>query len=416
MNGRRTGVNKTERKPGRRLALLIMGFYLLAFLLLAVRNNDTLGYILAVAVPVMIYLGTNFLPHLFPADRQLMSLANFLCAMGVLLLYDTNPAYALQQAVAYGVGLTAMIICIYMVRLVSSWRRLILLMIPVALILLAAPLVLGQEINGAKNWFSLGPVSFQPSEVVKLVLVVVLAWFLSRRQNLPWLLFLLGCLGLLMLQKDLGTALLYFATALLLFWTASGNLPMTLLGLGAGAGAALFGYQQFAHVRRRVAIWMDPWADYENAGYQLIQGLTAIASGGLWGVGLGLGNPTVIPVYESDFIFAVLCEQFGLIFGVCVLLMYAALILRGASVAVHARRGFHGLLAMGATAMLGLQTFVIIGGVLKLIPLTGVTLPFISYGGTSLIASLCLIGFIQGVGSLNEADLVEDTRISMLER
>ena len=186
-------MNRTERKPGRRLALLIMGFYLLAFLLRASRDNDTLGYILAVAVPVMIYLGTNFLPHLFPADRLLMSLANFLCAMGVLLLYTTNPAYALQQAVAYGIGLGAMIVCIYLVRLVSSWRGLVLLMIPAALVLLAAPLVMGQEINGAKNWIALGSVSFQPSEAVKLILVVVLAWFLSHRRHLPWLLFLLAC-------------------------------------------------------------------------------------------------------------------------------------------------------------------------------------------------------------------------------
>ena len=140
----------------------------------------------------------------------------------------------------------------------------------------------------------------------------------------------------------------------------------------------------------------------------------AIASGGLFGVGLGLGMPTAIPVYESDFIFAVICEQFGLIFGICVLLMYIALIWRGVSVAMSARRSFHSLLAMGSTVLLGFQTFVIIGGVLKLIPLTGVTMPFVSYGGTSLISSLCLIGFIQGVGSMNESDLEEDTHLAML--
>ena len=252
--------------------------------------------------------------------------------------------------------------------------------------------------------------------MVKLTLLLILAFFMSRRRMLPWFLFVLSCLVLLMLQKDLGTALLYFSVTLLLYWASTGNLPVTLLGLAGGGAAAFVGYQRFAHVRRRVAIWLNPWADYDNAGYQLVQGLMAIASGGLFGVGLGLGSPTSIPVYESDFIFAVLCEQFGLIFGLCVLLMMVALVLRGAMIAMAARRSFHGLLAMGASVLLGIQTFVIIGGVLKLIPLTGVTLPFVSYGGTSLISSMCLVGFIQGVESLNEDDLQEEARLARLQK
>ena len=407
--------DRTKKAPGRRLSVAVMLFYLLAFLLLAGRENDSLGYVLALAVPCMIFVGTFVLPHIFPTDRLLMSLTNFLCAMGVLLLYDTNPAYALQQAIAYGLGLVAMIFCIYLVRLLSSWQRTMWLLIPASLALLLLPLVLRREINGALNWVTLGPVSFQPSEVVKLSLVLVVAWFLSRQRMLPWLLFVLACLALLLGQRDLGTALLYFTVTLLLFWISTGNLPLSMLGLAGGAAAAVLGYRLFAHVRLRVAIWLDPYANPEGAS-QLILGLEAIGRGGLWGVGLGLGAPTSIPVYESDFIFAVLCEQFGQVFGVCVLLIYAALILRGAAIAVSARRSFHSLLAMGSTTLLGLQTFVIIGGVLKLIPLTGVTLPFISYGGTSLIASLCLVGFIQGVESLTEDDLREDAHLAMLDR
>ena len=408
-------MSKSRKAPGHRLSMAVMLFYFLAFLLLASRDGSMLGYILAAAVPCMIFFGTNLLPHLFPTDRLLMSLVNFLCALGVLLLYGTNPAYALQQAVAYGVGLAAMIVCIYFVRALHTGRRIIWLVIPVSLLLLCLPLLLGQEINGAKNWIALGPFSFQPSEVVKLSLVLVLAFFMSRRQLLPWLCFAAACLMILLLQKDLGTALLYYCTALLLYWASSGNLFLSLLGVAGGAGAAWYGYQTFAHVRLRVAIWQDPWANSERAA-QLLQGFAAISSGGLWGTGLGLGAPTSIPVYESDFIFAVLCEQFGLIFAACVLLIYAALIWRSAVIAASARRSFHGLLAMGSVLMIGLQTFVIIGGVLKLIPLTGVTLPFISSGGTSLVSNLCLIGLIQGVESLNEADLEEDTRLAMLER
>ena len=409
-------MTKKKRTPGRRLSAVVMLFYFLAFLLLAVRDGSRLGYILAFSVPVIIFLGTSLLPHFFPADRLLLSLTNFLCALGVLLLYDTNPAYARQQVIAYGIGVGCMIFCTYLVRGIRSWKKWMLPLMAAGIVLLALPLLVGREINGARNWLSVGTISFQPSEVVKPALILVLACFMSHRRMLPWFFFVICCLGLLMLQKDLGTALLYFSTALLLFWISTGNLFLTLSGLAGGAASAVFGYQQFAHVRLRVSIWLNPWADYDNAGYQLVQGLMAIASGGLFGVGLGLGSPTAIPVYESDFIFAVLCEQFGLIFGGCVLLMYVALILRSVSIAMAARRSFHGLLAMGASILLSIQTFVIIGGVLKLIPLTGVTLPFISYGGTSLISSMCLIGLIQGVESLNEDDLREDTHLAMLVR
>ena len=406
-----------KRKPaGSRLSGAVMSFFFLAFLLLAVRDGAWHGYVLTLAVPVIIFLGIHLMPRLFPADRLLLSLTHFLCALGVLVLYATRPAYAYQQVISYGIGLLAMIFCIYLIRLSRSWTMMAPIMIIASLVLLALPLLFGKEINGARNWLALGTVSFQPSEVTKLSLVLILSLYLSRRKTLPWLLFVLACLALLMLQRDLGTALLYFGVTVCLFWAATGNWFFTGIGLLGGAAAATWGYHMFAHVRRRVDIWLNPWKDNQNAGYQLVQGLVAIASGGLFGVGLGLGNPTAIPVYESDFIFAVICEQFGLVFGCCVLLMYVALVWRGTTIAMAARHSFHGLLAMGCTILLGLQTLVIIGGVLKLIPLTGVTMPFVSYGGTSLIASMCLIGLIQGVESLNEDDLAEDAHLARLSR
>lgn len=403
-----------RRDPGRMLSSAVMLFFFSAFLLLALRDLAWQGFALAAAVPVMIWLGTNLLPHLFPADKLLLSLTNFLCALGVLVLYDTNPAYAYHQAMYYGVGLAAMVVCIYLVRLVRHWRVMALLLYPVSLALLVLPLVIGRETNGAKNWFYIGSLSVQPSEIVKLSLLVIISYYMSRRRMLPWLIFAVGCLGILMLQKDLGTALMYYGVTLLLYYASSSNLLMTGLGLLGGAGAAVVGYKLFAHVKKRVAIWRNPWIDYDNAGFQIVQGLMAIASGGLLGVGLGLGSPKTIPVYHTDFIFAVICEQFGVLFGLFVLLMYVALIWRGATTAMAARTSFHGLLAMGATMLIGLQTFVIIGGVIKLIPLTGVTMPFVSYGGTSLVSSLCLIGLIQGVASVNEDNLKEDMRLATL--
>ena len=405
---------RNKKDPGRRLSSAVMLFYFCAFLLIACKDFAWQGFALALAVPAMIWVGTNFLPKLFPSDRLLLSLTNFLCALGVLVLYSTEPDYAYHQAMYYGVGILAMIVCVWIVRLVRSWRIPVLLLIPLSLALLALPLAIGRETNGAKNWFYVAGISVQPSEIVKLSLLIIVSYYMSRHRMLPWLFFAVSCLGVLMLQKDLGTALMYYGTTLMLFYASSGNLFLTGLGLAGGAGAAVMGYKMFAHVKKRVAIWLNPWSDYENSGFQIVQSLMAIASGGLFGVGLGLGSPKTIPVYYTDFIFAVICEQFGLIFGLCVLLMYVAIIWRGATTAMAARTSFHGLLAMGCTIMLGLQTFVIIGGVIKMIPLTGVTMPFVSYGGTSLVSSLCLVGLLQGVASLNDDDLKEDTRLAML--
>ncbi len=405
---------RNKKDPGRRLSSAVMLFYFCAFLLIACKDFAWQGFALALAVPAMIWVGTNFLPKLFPSDRLLLSLTNFLCALGVLVLYSTEPDYAYHQAMYYGVGILAMIVCVWIVRLMRSWRIPVLLLIPLSLALLVLPLVIGRETNGAKNWFYVAGISVQPSEIVKLSLLIIVSYYMSRHRMLPWLFFAVSCLGVLMLQKDLGTALMYYGTTLMLFYASSGNLFLTGLGLAGGAGAAVMGYKMFAHVKKRVAIWLNPWSDYENSGFQIVQSLMAIASGGLFGVGLGLGSPKTIPVYYTDFIFAVICEQFGLIFGLCVLLMYVAIIWRGATTAMAARTSFHGLLAMGCTIMLGLQTFVIIGGVIKMIPLTGVTMPFVSYGGTSLVSSLCLVGLLQGVASLNDDDLKEDTRLAML--
>ncbi|MBR4080239.1 MAG: FtsW/RodA/SpoVE family cell cycle protein [Clostridia bacterium] len=402
------------RDYSKPLTAAVRLFFFSAFLLLALKDFAWEGFALAVAVPALITVSTNVLPRLFPADKLLLSLTNFLCALGVLVLYSTNPTYAYQQAVYYGVGVGAMVVCIYLVRFVRSWHAPAILLFPVSLALLALPLAIGRETNGAKNWFYVGGISIQPSEIVKLSLLIIVSFYMSRHRMLPWLVFSVCCLGLLMLQKDLGTALMYYGTTLMLYYASTGNLLVTGIGLGGGACAAMLGYKMFAHVKKRVAIWRNPWSDYENAGYQIVQGLMALASGGLIGVGLGLGSPRTIPVYHTDFIFAVICEQFGLIFGLCVLAIYVAIIWRGATTAMAARTSFHGLLAMGCTTLIALQTFTIIGGVIKLIPLTGVTMPFVSYGGTSLVSSMCLIGLLQGVESLNKDDLDEDTRLALL--
>ena len=386
---------RTAAKHG--LSGLVALFFFLGFGLLALKRGTWESVIPAIAVPAVILLTSWLLPLLFPLDRLLLALVNSLSALGILVLYITDPSLALHQMAAYGIGLAAMLCAASFVRLHSRRDGWTWILGCLGLILLCLPVLFGQELYGARNWLNIGILSFQPSEIVKPVLVFCLAAWMAERRGLLCLLFAALCLLLLMLQKDLGTALLYFAVGLLVWWMASGSLSVLAAGLLGGGAAALWGYHHFAHVRRRVEIWIDPWKDYQNAGYQLVQSLVAIASGGLFGVGLGLGAPDSIPIHTSDFIFSAICEQFVLIFGACVLFVYALLIWRSASVARAARYRFHGLLAMGSALFLGLQTFLIIGGVLKLIPLTGVTLPFVSYGGSNFMTNIVGIALVVNV-------------------
>lgn len=402
----------TGRRSGALLGAEVNLFFISGFLLLAVKEMAWQGFALAVAVPAVIFFTVQGLPRLFPTDKLLMSLTSFLCSLGILVLYATKPSHAYTQTAYYFVGLVGMIFCIYLVRRIRRWGWVAWALIPLSIGALALPLLIGKEIYGAQNWIYFGSFSLQPSELVKVSLMVILSHFMSKRRMVPWMGFAVTALVLLMLQKDLGTALLYYMVTLLLYFISSGNVMLTLAGfLGAG-GAAVLGYQMFAHVKKRVAIWRNPWLDYQNAGYQIVQGLVALASGGPLGVGLGLGSPRSIPVYHTDYIFAVICEQFGLVVGLGVLMMYVAFIWRGYAIAKDARTSFHVLLAMGCTILLSLQTLLIIGGVLNLIPLTGVTMPFVSYGGSSLVSSMCLMGLLQGVESVNKDDLARDSRIA----
>ncbi|MBR5288132.1 MAG: FtsW/RodA/SpoVE family cell cycle protein [Clostridia bacterium] len=398
------------------MALLTAGFAALGFLLLAVREKgavDTQAFVL-MAVTVPLGLATSLLlPRLMRMDALTMTLTNFICSVGLVILYTVSPERGVRQTMFYVLGLAVMMV---MSAVVSRMRRtggLTLLAMVLGIGALALPLLFGTWQNGAKNWVEVPFFgSFQPSEFAKLALVLSLAYYFSTHrtvlQMMPAILFAGACLALLMLQRDLGTALIYYLTTVVMFYAACGNVPLTALGVMGGAGAAVLGYKMFAHVKVRVAMWRNPWSDPLDKGYQIIQALLAISSGGLFGVGLGQGTPEKIPMYYNDFIFAVICEQLGLVFGLFLLAVYAALIVRCVHAALRSRRSFDLLLGCGVAAMLGIQTFMIVGGVIKLIPLTGVTMPFISYGGSSLISCMAMIGIVHGIAGRAQREMSED--------
>ena len=397
------------------ITLLTVAFDVLGLLLCAVRGEtvDTQAFtIMGILVPAALATAL-LLPRALGLDALLMALLNFVCGVGVVILYTVAPERGMRQAMFYAAGLLGMLIIQQIVFRLRKWRFLTGLAMVLGIGALILPLVFGQWNYGAKNWVQLPVIgSFQPSEIVKLSLVLALAYSFSAHrtvwQMMPALIFAAACLVLLMLQRDLGTALIYYMTTLVMFYAACGNVPLTLLGLGGGVGAAVMGYNMFAHVKVRVAMWRNPWSDALDKGYQIIQALLAIGSGGLFGVGLGQGTPNKIPAYFNDFIFAVVCEQLGIVFGVCVIAVYALIIVRSVSVCLRSRRSFDLLLGCGVAAMLGIQTFMIVAGVIKMIPLTGVTMPFLSYGGSSLISCLAMMGIVHGIYARAQSELEDD--------
>ena len=398
------------------IALLTAAFDVLGLLLCAVRAQGTVDtqalVMLAVMAPLALFAAL-VLPRVAPVDPLLMALTNFLCGVSVVILYTVSPYRGIRQMVFYVAGMAVLLAAAWIVSRLRRWHGLTLLAMVLGIGALVLPLAFGEWNYGAKNWVSLPVIgSFQPSELVKLSLVLAMAHYFSAHrtvwQMMPALVFAAACLVLLMLQRDLGTALIYYLTTLALFYVACGNLPLTAVGLGGGVAAAVLGYRMFAHVKVRVAMWQNPWSDALDKGYQIIQALLAIGSGGLFGVGLGQGTPSKIPAYYNDFIFAVVCEQLGMVFGVCVLAVYVLIMLRGMEVSLRARRSFDMLLGCGVVAMLGVQTFMIVAGVIKMIPLTGVTMPFLSYGGSSLLSCMAMMGILCGISGRVREETEED--------
>ncbi len=412
---RKRAVSRSVGMPVTVITLLTVLFEAGGLLLAASRNEGQMDtkalYILATIAPLAL-LTALFLPRHLPIDPLIMALTNFLCGVSIVILYTVSTQRGVRQTAFYVIGLIAMLIVDGIVVSKRRWKGLTMLAMVLGIIALLLPLGFGSWNNGAKNWVSIpGIGSFQPSELVKLSVLLALAYYFSAHrtvwQMLPAILFCGACLVLLMLQRDLGTALIYYLTTLVMFYIACGNMPLTLLGVGGGAAAAVLGYKMFAHVKVRVAMWRNPWSDPLGKGYQIIQALLAIGSGGLFGVGLGQGTPEKIPAYYNDFIFAVICEQMGTIFGLLVLCVYLLLIVRGVTLVCRARRSFEMLLGSGVLAMLAIQTLMITCGVIKMIPLTGVTMPFLSYGGSSLISCMAMIGILHGVAARAQEDMEE---------
>jgi cell division protein FtsW (lipid II flippase) len=294
--------------------------------------------------------------------------------------------------------------------------------------LLLLPLVpgVGVTFGGARIWVSIGPINFQPGEFAKIILALFFASYLADtrevivegrrigpirlpdlRRLLPILLGWGFAVMIMVAQRDLGSSLMFFSLFVVMMWVATERAGYLVLGFGSFAGATYLAWHMFDHVKDRVAIWRDPWPLYEGKGYQPVQSMFAFANGGVGGTGLGLGNPTKIPAAKNDFIYAAIGEELGLLGATAVLVAFILMIGAGLRIALRSERSFDKLLATGLTTIIGVQAFIIIGGVIRLVPLTGITLPFVSYGGSSLISNYILLALLMRISDSSARRLRE---------
>ena len=282
--------------------------------------------------------------------------------------------------------------------------------------LLSAVLITGELTNGSKLSFTFKGITFQPSEFVKILFIFFIAASLyadtSIRNILITSIFAAFHVIILVLSTDLGSALIYFIGYLTLVFIASRNYLYLLLGLLAGSGASVIAYHLFSHVRVRVLAWLDPWSYIDNKGYQITQSLFAIGSGSWFGMGLNEGNPKAIPFVDADFIFSSICEEFGTIFGVLLIIIVLSIFLTIMDISIKQNNPYYRLICSGFGIIYIFQVFLTIGGGIKFIPLTGVTLPFISYGGSSIMATMLMFFIIQSIHieARREAEIKREER------
>ncbi|MEK6619451.1 MAG: FtsW/RodA/SpoVE family cell cycle protein [Chloroflexota bacterium] len=352
-------------------------------------------------------------------DQLLVPLALGLTAIGLVLVQRLAPAQLLVQQFTWSVVAAAVFVAAMLVprdlTLLSRYKYTWALL---GLVLLASPLapVIGREINGARIWISVGPANFQPAEAVKILLVVFFAAYLDEHRELlatpprrfgpipippvpylvPIVLMWALAMGVMVLQNDLGATLLFFGIFLAMLYLATGEVFYSLIGLVMLVAGSAVAATMFSHVNARIETWLAPFSDELRfgAGYQLVQGLFALANAGLFGAGWGNGMPERIPVVWSDFVFAAFTEETGFVGALGLLALYLVFVFRGMTIALRAPTPFLQLLAGGLSFILAFQTLVIVAGNAKLIPLTGVTLPFLSYGGSSLVTNYLLVALL----------------------
>lgn len=406
---------RSSVKYEKRLLRLIYLLCLLLFTNLALIPKEFdykamgMGVVLCVIIAYSHHVIRKFYPD---GDKFLFVFASILAIVGVAMIYRLNPVEAMKQLVWVILGIIAYILVVVIMPDLKSFAKYKKIYLIGTLVLMPMGFVYGKIFNvetwGAMNWVYIGPFSFQPSEFGKIALVLYLAAALMTYENkgkiksdfeqlIQPAIVAMYSMACMVLQTDLGSVLIFFGISVTMLYITTSKKKYVIACLGLSSLGAVAAYGMFSHVKERIWIWQDPWAYVETAGGQIVQGLYAISSGGLFGLGLGRGMPEWIPVVTSDFIFAAICEELGMIFAVGIMIIYFLMFYRGIRAAFVTNEKFSQIIAVGFSTMIACQTLVIIGGVFKVIPLTGITLPLVSYGGSSMLTIFFALGILQKI-------------------
>lgn len=349
-----------------------------------------------VLLPVLIYKKIN---------RLLLNNMAMLMGIGLVMLCRLSLAKAQRQFIIM-VGAVAISMFVpILIEKMKALPRLTWLYATVGILLLSVVLLLSESTFGAKISYTIKGLTFQPSEFVKILFIFFIAGALHENHSFKRVCIttVIAALHVLVLvcSTDLGGALIFFVAYLAMLFVATNNVLYLLAGAVAGSGAAVVAYHVFDHIKVRVLAWQDPWSYIDGKGYQITQSLFAIGSGSWFGMGLHSGNPDDIPLVEADFIFSSICEEYGAIFAVCFILMIVSCFLMMMEIALAQKSNFYRLVALGIGVVYIFQIFLTVGGGIKFIPLTGVTLPFISYGGSSVLSTMLMFFVLQGISIIN---------------
>ncbi|MCP1109284.1 cell division protein FtsW (lipid II flippase) [Lachnospiraceae bacterium PF1-21] len=400
----------SKRDMLRNQNVLMFLLHLISFLILFMQKDFDVQIAGLYGLQVVL-LATTILAYtkLYPkVSRVVLNNMCMLLTVGFIMLTRLEYELAFKQFIfaAIGIGISLVVpIIIKKLKVLSELRY---IYGGVGIVSLLAVLLLAKASGGALLGFTFGGFSIQPSEFIKILLVFFVASSFKYSLSFKNIVFTTAVAALhvliLVYSTDLGAGLILFVVYLTMLYVATKQ-PLYLLAGGvAGAGASVLGFKLFSHVKVRVQAWQDPFANYDYGGYQVAQSLFAIATGGWLGVGLMQGEPEKIPVAESDFIFSAICEELGLIFGICLILICISVYIMFLNIAMELKGMFYRLVALGLGTVYIFQVFVMIGGVTKFIPSTGVTLPLVSYGGSSLLSTLIMFAIIQGLYILREEE------------
>ena len=397
-----------KRSIMRKQLLLIAFLDFVAFLVIFL-NTQELKVIYLFGALLLYYLAVQVLYRIFYKNASIL-LLNHMCmllSIGFIMIARLDIDSALRQFLILAASTVIAIIIPVMIKKMQFLKKWTWFYAAAGLAQLLMVLVFGADVNGAKLNINLGFFVFQPSEFVKIIFVFFAASRLYKKKatfqdHVITTAVAAAFVLVLVLSKDLGSAVIFFITYVVMLYVATKKPAYLLAGLGSGCGAAVAVYFLFSHVRQRVVAWRDPFSVYQTSGYQIVQGLFAIGTGGWFGMGLCQGSPEMIPFVKQDYMFAAICEELGGLFAICMILICMSMFLLVVNISLKIKKRFYKLISLGLGVEYGFQVFLAIGGVTKFIPMTGITLPLVSYGGSSVLSTIILIAIIQGLYILRE--------------